>query len=157
LVGHGHFEAYYKRTFEKDGIPFRTAQAYMLLARRFGQDTNSADSALFPKATDPQAVEIREATEAHQLAVADAQSESSDEASSADEHRNGHSEESADSTCICRPSLHVKQDQKTRIAALWRSEHRTSAESEVIDFLMELCDRYEGSGNSSGDSEEDNA
>jgi hypothetical protein len=157
LVGHGHFEAYYKRTFEKDGIPFRTAQAYMLLTRRSGQDTNSADSALFPQATDPQAVEIREATEAHQFAVADAQSDSSDEESNADERRRSRSEESVDSTCVCRPILHVTQDQKARLTALWRSEHRKSAESEVIDFLMELCDQYADSSDSSSSSEEDDA
>jgi hypothetical protein len=157
LVGHGHFRDYYECTFGKCGIPFRTAQAYMLLARKSGQDTNCADPALFPKATDPQAVEIRKATEAHQLAVAGAQSDSAAEASSADERRSSHSEESSDSTCICRPSLHVTQDQKERISALWRSEHRASAESEVIDLLMQICDRYEGRSDSSNESEEDDA
>ena len=154
LVGHGHFEAYYKRTFEKDGIPFRTAQGYMLLARRSGQDTNSADSALFPPATDPQAVEIREATDAHQLAVDAAQPESSDKAASDDAH---HSDDSDSSKCICRPSIYVTQDQKARITALWRSENRASAEREVIELLMELCDRYDGSSDSSSESEEDDA
>ena len=155
LVGHGHFREYYERTFGKCGIPFRTAQAYMLLARKTGQDANCADSALFPEATDPQAVEIREATEAHELAVAAARSDSSDEESSPAEHPSSHAEESGDSTCTCRPSLHVTEEQKDRISALWRSEHRASAESEVIDRLMELCDRYEGSSDSGAEEVDD--
>ena len=156
LVGHGHFRDYYERTFGKCGIPFRTAQAYMLLARESGQDTNYANSALFPKAIDSQAVEIREATKAHQLAVDDARAETSDEAASADEHRDSHAEElSGESTCVCRPSLHVTPDQKAQISTLWRSEHRAAAESEVVNLLMEHCDRYEGSSDSSSSSEEE--
>jgi hypothetical protein len=143
LVGHGHFKSYYEHAFGKPhGIPFRTAQSYMQAARKAGQDTDGADFAHFPTATDPQATEIREATEKHRLAVADAKSESPDEASSADEHRGDHSEESDGSTCVCRPSLHVTPDQKAQISALWRSEHRAAAESEVVNLLMELCDRY---------------
>jgi hypothetical protein len=155
LVGHGHFEAYYERTFENDGIPFRTAQSYMLLARKKDKETNSADSALFPQAIDPQAVEIREATKAQQLAINDALAERSDAASSPDEHHSGHAAQASDSGSLCRLGLHLRPDQKARISALWRSEHRASAESEVIDLLMELCDRNEGSSDSSSSSEEE--
>lgn len=158
LVRHGDFRDYYERTFGiPHEIPFRTAQSYMQAARKEGKDINCADSALFPAATDPQAVEIREVTKTHQLAVDDARAETSDEAASADEHRDSHAEESGESTCVCRPSFHVTPDQKAQISALWRSEHRAAAESEVVNLLIELCDRYQGSSDSSSSSEEDDA
>src|ERR1700676_2937487 len=72
LVGHGHFEKYYERKFGQPyRIAFRTAQVYMRLARE-ADEAKGADPALFPPATDPQAVAIREATERARLAVADA-------------------------------------------------------------------------------------
>lgn len=128
----------------------------MQAARKEGKDINCANSALFPAATDPQAVEIREATKTHQLAVDDARADTSDEAVSTDEHRDSHAEvSSGESTCVCRPSLHVTPDQNAQISALWRSEHRMAAESEMINLLMELCDRYGDSSDSSSSSEED--
>jgi len=154
LVRHGDFSDYYERTFRKPhGIPFRTAQSYMQAARKEAKDNNCADSALFPAATDPQAVEIREVTEKHRLAVAGAEPESSDDmSSSAEEQRSGRSEKSGESICVCRLSLRVTQEQKARIAELWNSEHRVLAESVVTDFLIELCRRYDsGSGSEEAD------
>jgi hypothetical protein len=83
LVGHGRFRKYYEHKFEQPyGIAFRTAQAYIQLARKADAEAKCTDSALFPLATDVQAVAIREATEAKRLAVAGAKSESSSESTS---------------------------------------------------------------------------
>ncbi len=150
LVRHGDFSDYYERTFGiPHGIPFRTAQSYMQAARKEGKVINCADSALFPAATDPQAVEIREVTEKHRLAVAVAESEISDDVSSSADERSSRSEKSAESICVCRLSLRVTQDQKARISELWSSEHRALAESAVTDFLIELCRKYEISSSNS--------
>jgi len=82
LVGHGHFKEYYERKFGQPyHIKFRTAQTYMKMARE--QDkAKGAGLALFPPATDPHSVAIREAAERARQGVADApQGSSSDSAS----------------------------------------------------------------------------
>lgn len=143
FVGHGNFLAYYKHTFEKrDGIPLRTAQDYMKMARL--EVTKYAESAQIKQADDPQATEIRAANEKHRLAVEAAKSKSSDETSASSEERHpGRSTRSDESLCICRPSIPVTPTEKTRIAALWASDRRTAAEAAVRDVLLEQCREYE--------------
>jgi hypothetical protein len=154
LVGHGHFERYYERKFGLPyGIRFRTAQAYMQLARKADEEAKNADSALFPLATDSQAVAIREATEKKRLAVADAKQESSGEfTTNADMHPSKESKGSSNSMCTCRLHIRTTKERSVRIAALWKSEHRHSAESKTTDYLIELCDEYDIKGN---DADED--
>jgi hypothetical protein len=126
----------------------------MKMARR--EAAQYADSAHLRQADDPQAVEIREATKKHRLAVAAAKSKSSDENSeSAEEEHHGRSVESDESLCICRPSVPVTPAERTRIAALWRSEQRPAAEAAVRDVLLEHCREYEKNQKNSGSEEAD--
>ncbi len=155
LVGHGNFESYYVKKFERDyGIAFRTAQDYMRLARD-ADEAKSAAPALFPPATDPQAVETREATARHQAAVARARSSSSETASS--DAETDHGERAKDhegSMCTCRLQIRMSKEDHARVLALWRSDHRALAESAVTKFLLELCAKYGIDGNTSEGSDE---
>jgi hypothetical protein len=63
LVGHGNWRAYYEATFAPAGVAFRTAQEYMRLANEADAIQKNANSALFPPATDPQAVAVNAASE----------------------------------------------------------------------------------------------
>ena len=156
LVGHGRFKKYYEKTFAKPyGIALRTAQTYMGLAREADRKSKSADAALFQLAMDPQAVEIREATEKHKAAVARAKRSGSEEASSdADTEQRAHAKDPEGSMCTCRLQIRMSKENHARVLALWRSEHRALAESAVTEFLLELCAKYEIDGGASEESDE---
>jgi hypothetical protein len=148
LVGHGHFEKYYKRKFGQPyRIAFRTAQDYMRLARKADEEAKGADSAPFPLATDPQAVAIREATERARLAVADAGPQSSDEATPNTDAQAP--KRSISSMCTCRLYIRMTKEQRDTISALWESEHRHLAESKVTDYLIKFCTKYDITGSDS--------
>jgi hypothetical protein len=155
LVGHGHFEKYYERKFGRFyGIAFRTAQDYMVLARE-ADEAKSADTALFPLAMDPQAVNIRKQTERARLAVADAESESPGESTTDPEAQaTNPAPNSAGSMVTCRLFIRMMRGQRKRVTALLRSEHRALAESTVIDTLLKLCDEYRIAGSDSREASE---
>jgi hypothetical protein len=155
LVGHGHFEKYYERKFGQPyRIAFRTAQVYMRLARKTDESKN-ADSAHFPPATDPQAVEIKEATENARLAVAEAEKERSSESTTNTKRPGTESpQESSSSMCTCRLLIRMTRRQRYSVSALWKSEHRALAESAVTDYLLELCANYEITGSDSAEVDE---
>ncbi len=144
LVGHGHFKEYYERKFGQPyHIKFRTAQTYMKMARE--QDkAKCAGLALFPPATDPHAVAIREAAERARQGVADAAQDSSSGAASND----------ANSICIFRPYIRMTREQRDRVAELWKSEHRHSVDCDVTDYLLQLCENYEITRGDSADSDD---
>jgi hypothetical protein len=156
LVGHGRFRKYYDRKFGQPyQIAFRTAQAYMQLARNVDEEAKGPDPALFPLATDPQAVEIREATATHRAAVARAKRSRSEEDSSDGE--TDYCERAKDpdgSMCTCRLQIRMSKESHARVLALWRSEHRALAESAVTEFLLKLCAKYEIDGRASEESDE---
>jgi len=148
LVGHGQFKRYFERKFGKPyRIAFRTAQSYMQMARQ-ADEPKRADSALFPPATDPQAVAIREATEKQRRDVANAKPESRYEASVSAESKD---EKPRTSLRTCRLQMRVTEKQRAQISALWRSEHRALAEIQVIDLLTTLCSQHEISASSEGE------
>ena len=154
LVGHGHFREYYERKFGKPHqIAFRTAQAYMQLARKTDEAKN-ADSALFPLALDAHAVAVREATERHRATVART-NESRSEDATPDRETNGRKQaHERSSMCTCRLSIRMSEDQRARVFALLRSEHRAMVESLLTEFLIDLCSRYEIGGGPSEESGE---
>jgi hypothetical protein len=59
---HGQWESYFVETFDKL-INLRTAQRYMDLVRGQKTDSKNDTESLFPPATDPQAVQMRAASE----------------------------------------------------------------------------------------------
>ncbi len=63
IVGHGRWQRYYVERFGSCGVPQRTAQTYMEMARKQDAISKTAESALFPIATDPKAQEMRAANE----------------------------------------------------------------------------------------------
>jgi hypothetical protein len=67
LKERGAWESYFIETFEPKGIPLRTGQHYMQLAKE--ADAVSAKIALFPDALDPEAQEMNQATRAAESAV----------------------------------------------------------------------------------------
>jgi len=148
LLRHGEWKPYFAKKFAPRGIPLRTATAYMGLAREADERTKKADSALFPPATDPQAVAIREATEKQRRDVAKAKPESTYEASASTESKD---EKPRTSLCMCRLQIRVTEKQRAHISALWRSEHRALADTQVIDLLTTLCSKYEISASSEGE------
>lgn len=155
LVGHGRFEKYYEQKFGRPyGIAFRTAQVYMQLARKEDEQAKCADPALFPPATDRQAVAIRGATEKARLAVADADQHSSDESiTSVDACSGNDSEKPVSSMCTCRLYIRMTKDQRDSISALWKSEHKHVAEVEVTNYLMDLCAKYDVDGADSSEAQ----
>jgi len=72
LVEHGSWEDRYKAKFAPRGIPLRTGQEYMRMAREADAVTENANSALFSPATDPQATEVNLAVEQAKQDVANA-------------------------------------------------------------------------------------
>jgi hypothetical protein len=148
LVGHGHFKEYYERKFGQPyHIKFRTAQTYMKMARE--QDkAKGAGLALFPPATDPHSVAIREAAERARQGVADAPQGSSSDSASND------AEASANATCIFRPYIRMTRGQRDMAVQLWKSEHRRSVDSDVTDYLMQLCEKYDVARSDSADSDD---
>lgn len=155
LQKHGEWKPYFAKTFEPRGIRLRTAVEYMRLAREADEITKKADSALFPPATDPQAVEIREATERARLAVAAAAPRSSDEPiMDTDKRVSRDSNKAASCMCTCRFHIRMTTEQRDTIVALFRSEHRHSAEIEITDYLMELCAKHEITGSDSAEGHE---
>jgi hypothetical protein len=72
IVGHGRWERYYAERFGSYGVAQRTAQTYMERARKEDAISKTAESALFPMATDPKAQEMRAATEQARAEVAKA-------------------------------------------------------------------------------------
>jgi len=154
LVGHGNFQRYYELKYGKPyRIAFRTAQVYMQLARKADEETKGADPALFPPATDSQAMAIREATEKARLAVRAADAHSSNESTtSTDAHVRNDSPKYVSSMCTCRLYIRMTTEQRDTISKMWRSEHRHSAETKVTNYLMELCAECEISGNDSAES-----
>jgi hypothetical protein len=144
LLKHGEWKPYFAKKFAPRGIHLRTATDYMAMARQDDEITKKADSALFPPATDPQAVEIREATARHRAAVARAKSSSSEAASS--DAETDHCERAKDpegSMCTCRLQIRMSKENHARVLALWRSRNRALAETAVAEFLLELCAKYE--------------
>src|SRR5579864_864542 len=147
LVGHGNFQKYFETKFGGPyGIAFRTAQAYMRLAREADEESKSAGPALFDLATDPHAVAIREAAERALQAVADAAEDGSSDSSTSD------AQGFATSICIFRPYIRMTRAQRDTIAALWKSEHRHSVDNDVTDYLLELCRKYRIAHRDSADS-----
>jgi hypothetical protein len=147
LVGHGNFEKYFESKFGQPyGIAFRTAQAYMRLAREADQETKSAGPALFDLATDPHAVAIREAAERARQTVADAAEDGSSDSTTSD------AAVSANPICIFRPYIRMTRAQRDTIAPLWKSEHRHSVDNDVTNYLLKLCEKYEITHDDSADS-----
>jgi hypothetical protein len=137
IIDYGDWEAYFAEKFETRGIPLRTGQYYMQLAK--DADAVSAKVELFPEATDPKAQAINAATEQARQAVATADPQSSDHrASGADVPDAGKSE---DGIRTHRLAVRLTERQWSRIATLWSSEHRALGEAAVTNCLMEVCDR----------------
>jgi hypothetical protein len=147
LVRHGSFEKYFESKFGRPyGIAFRTAQAYMRLAREADEEAKSAGPALFNLATDPHAVAIREAAERARQTVADAAEDGSSDSTTSD------AAVSANPICIFRPYIRMTRAQRDTIAPLWKSEHRHSVDNDVTNYLLKLCEKYEITHDDSADS-----
>jgi hypothetical protein len=138
LVSHGNFKAYYEAKFGTPyGIKLRTAQSYMSMARKADEKAEGAGLALFPPATDPHAVAVREAAERARQGVAHAAPDSSSDSASND------AEAPANSICIFRPYIRMTKEQRDTVVQLWKSEHRHSVDSDVTDYLLRLCEKYD--------------
>jgi len=149
LVGHRNFEKYYIAKFGRPyNIAFRTAQSYMRLAREADEKAKSARPAPYPLATDQHAVAIREAAERARQAVAGAAEDSSSDSASND------AETAANSICIFRPYIRMTREQRDTVAQLWKSKHRKSVDSDVTDYMLRLCKKYDVFRSDSKDSDD---
>jgi hypothetical protein len=137
IIDYGDWEAYFAEKFETRGIPLRTGQHYMQLAK--DADAVSANVELFPEATDPKAQAINRATEQASEAVSNADPQSS--VHQASESAVPGAEKLEDGPRTHRLAIRMMQKQWSRISTLWSSEHRGLGEAAVTDCLMEVCDR----------------
>jgi len=137
LVDRGDWEAYFTEKFEPRGIPLRTGQHYMQLAKEAEEVAPKVE--LYPTATDPKAQAMTAATEKASQAVAAADPQGSDQKGPrTDVPETGKSE---DGLRMRRLAIRMTQRRWDRISKLWSSEHRALGEAAVTDCLIEVCDR----------------
>jgi hypothetical protein len=124
IVGHGRWESYYAERFRGCGISKRTAQVYMDLARKEDATSKTADSAVFAKAMDPQAVKTRDATAKAKAEV-------------------GHSQnEKVRPDGIFKLPLFLTGEEQKATHVLVHSSDWPIAQREIIRLLKELCVRF---------------
>ena len=141
LVGHGKFEAYYDLKFGKhSGIPFRTCQAYMKLARQEDEKTKSADSAQFGDATDPKAKAIDRATDAAAAKVAAAVVNGAEDQ---DRQKTATRKPRIRRDGIYRLPLHMTGKEKNATDQLVKSDDWPSAEAWLLKMLRTLHEKYD--------------
>jgi tRNA nucleotidyltransferase/poly(A) polymerase len=63
LLGHGHWKKYFKKMIAPHGVPLRTAETWMKMAKEEDAKVKNADSAFSQDAQDQRAVEIRRASD----------------------------------------------------------------------------------------------
>jgi hypothetical protein len=124
IVGHGRWERYYAKRFGSCGIAKRTAQTYMDLARKEDVIAKTADSAVFTKAMDPQAVKTRNATAKAEAEVGHSQNEKV--------RRGG----------IFRLPLLLTDDEQKATRELLDSSDWPIAQQEIIKLLKQLCVKF---------------
>ncbi len=141
IVGHGQWERYFVERFASCGVAQRTAQTYMEMARE--ADTKNAESALFPAATDPQALAINYATEKAQAAVA-AADELSPETSTPepDKRTTTLRKKRIRLDGIYRLPLYLTGDQKDNLDALQDSPSWKDAELAIVATVERLFVQY---------------
>lgn len=119
ILGHGKWQRHFAKTFAPRGITLRTAENYMRLAHN--ADPKIEKLSTFKPASDPEATEIRKATEKAQAEVGDAVHQTSERKQ------------------IYKLALHLSIDDQNAADRLWKSPHRPRAEKEIVRRLKQLC------------------
>jgi hypothetical protein len=119
ILGHGRWKRHFAETFAPRGLSLRTAERYMKLAKA-EVDSKIDKLALFKPAGDPQAVQVRNATE-----------KAKTEADGAVRPLRGPKQ-------IYKLALHLNVAERIAADKLWASSHRRHAEKKIIDLLKQL-------------------
>jgi hypothetical protein len=117
---HGDWERYYERTFGNSKVSFRSAERYMVRAKKADADSKIDSLTIFQPGMDAQAREIRNTTEKAQAEIGDAPKPE----------------------LVYRLALHLSAEQRDATIRLWKSPRRRRAEKEIIGVLNQLLIKF---------------
>jgi hypothetical protein len=128
ILGHGRWKAYFHKTFAPCGIILRTAQNYMVLARKADADLKNENSSFSQTASDPHAQAMRRTNEKAQaeVAIATAQSPTL-------------KQERVRPDCIYKLPLVLTVREQDATEKLRKSPDWPSAEKKIVSLLKVLC------------------
>ena len=133
ILGHGHWKAYFRKTFAPCGITQRTAQNYMAMARKADADLKKENFSFSQAASDPHARAMHRANEKAKTEVAIAAAQSPTLKG-----------EPVGRDAIYKLPLCLTVAEQDATDKLRKSPNWPSAERKIVSLLNDLCVRCGG-------------